>query len=57
MLHNYKNKLYYKHKITFLPLNKFLTLIRETLVLNESMNKEYLCAKLHLVDLVGSKRA
>lgn len=25
--------------------------------LNESMNDEYLCAKLHLVDLAGSERA
>lgn len=25
--------------------------------LNESMNEEYLCAKLHLVDLAGSERA
>lgn len=24
---------------------------------NESMNEEYLCAKLHLVDLAGSERA
>lgn len=25
--------------------------------LNESMNEDYLCAKLHLVDLAGSERA
>ena len=25
--------------------------------LNDSMNEEYLCAKLHLVDLAGSERA
>lgn len=25
--------------------------------LNETMNEEYLCAKLHLVDLAGSERA
>lgn len=25
--------------------------------LSESMNEEYLCAKLHLVDLAGSERA
>lgn len=25
--------------------------------LNDTMNEEYLCAKLHLVDLAGSERA
>ena len=39
MLHNYKCKLYYKHKITFLSLKniQFLTLINNIMILTNKI--------------------
>ncbi|KAG6674611.1 hypothetical protein I3842_15G052200 [Carya illinoinensis] len=43
--------------ITLEQMRKFSPSICSDSSLNETMNEEYLCAKLHLVDLAGSERA
>ncbi|KAF5468227.1 hypothetical protein F2P56_012396 [Juglans regia] len=43
--------------ITLEQMRKFNPAICSDSSLNETMNEEYLCAKLHLVDLAGSERA
>ncbi|KAG6626504.1 kinesin-like protein KIN-4A isoform X2 [Carya illinoinensis] len=43
--------------ITLEHMRKFSPSICSDSSLNETMNEEYLCAKLHLVDLAGSERA
>ncbi|XP_050128832.1 kinesin-like protein KIN-4A isoform X1 [Malus sylvestris] len=43
--------------ITLEQMHKVNSACNENNGLNESMNEEYLCAKLHLVDLAGSERA
>ncbi|XP_059453224.1 kinesin-like protein KIN-4A isoform X1 [Corylus avellana] len=43
--------------ITLEQMRKLSPVVPSDSSLNESMNEEYLCAKLHLVDLAGSERA
>ncbi|XP_062158301.1 kinesin-like protein KIN-4A isoform X2 [Alnus glutinosa] len=43
--------------ITLEQMRKLNPAVPSDSILNESMNEEYLCAKLHLVDLAGSERA
>ncbi|XP_044475229.1 kinesin-like protein KIN-4A [Mangifera indica] len=43
--------------ITLEQMRKLNSILPDEISANESMNEEYLCAKLHLVDLAGSERA